>query len=357
MKIKRTLFLASLVIGLVMLPMAALADSIDPASFSATLGVGESVTINKTVTITEVPSTALLDVMFLFDTSGSMGGEIAAAKVAADDILSGLAAFGDLASGVGYYDEPGPGVGYPPAIIQDLSTSAATTSASINTGVSLGMGGGGGDFPEEGVRSVTELAEGVSWREGSTRVIIALGDATFKETDGFTLAGALAALDDNNVTFIGIDYGYMTADEYGGIDPTVLADASGGSIVTASGLDTEDLVEDILEGVTGVFAEYDEVALDLSEAPAGVGVTASPAYFGDYDRSIERSFDFDVTFTGLAEGEYSFSIYGLVDGGRVASEADRITVGDGTPVPEPGTMLLLGVGLLGLAGMRRRFKA
>jgi hypothetical protein len=352
----RNTFLIGLVVALVMLPMAALADSIDPGAFSATLDVGESVTITKTVTITEVPSSALLDVMFLFDTSGSMGDEITQAKTAAGDILSGLAAFGDLASGVGYYDEPGPGTGYPPAIIQDLSTSAATTASSINTGVILGMGGGGGDFPEEGVRSVTELAEGVSWREGSTRIIIALGDATWKESDGFTTAGALAALDAENITLIGIDYGGMLS-TYDGIPVDTFTAPTGGSVISSSGLDPDDLVADIIAGVTGVFAEYDTVALDLSEAPAGVSVAAVPAdYFGDFDRSVERTFDFDVTFTGDAPGDYSFSIYATVDGGRVASEADRITVGDGAAVPEPNTMLLLGAGLLGLSGFRRRFK-
>lgn len=140
---------------------SAMADFIDPASYTTTLEAGEEVTIRKTVTIEDRPATATLDVMFLFDTSGSMGSQIAAAKTAANAILAGLATFGDLASGVGYYSEPGPGPDEPDAIIQDLSLIPATTAASINT-VDVGIGGFGGDFPEEGIRSVTELSNGVT---------------------------------------------------------------------------------------------------------------------------------------------------------------------------------------------------
>mgnify|MGYP000907696906 CR=1 FL=1 len=63
--------LAMLGAGAVSLFMApgALADSISPTSFSANLGVGESATIRKTVTVSAGgPTTALVDIMFVFDT-------------------------------------------------------------------------------------------------------------------------------------------------------------------------------------------------------------------------------------------------------------------------------------------------
>ena len=72
----------------------AFADTIDPTSFSADIAVGESVTIRKTVVIEEGTADASIDVMFLIDTTGSMGGAIDAAKLAAADILTGLAGSG-----------------------------------------------------------------------------------------------------------------------------------------------------------------------------------------------------------------------------------------------------------------------
>jgi hypothetical protein len=351
-------------------PVSAIADSIDPATYADTLAVGESVTITKTVTVDEgSPTGGILDVMFLIDTSGSMGGEIAAAKAAAADVLSGLSGFGDLAAGVGYYDEPGPGPGYPPAILSDLSTSA---DATIFDGITLAMGGGGGDFPEEGIRSVTELATGASWRPGSTRFIIALGDATFKETDGFTEAGALAAMDDENITFIGIDYGLMTyVGHYGSsgdveVNPQDLADATGGSIISASGLDTGDLVDDITSGIAAAFDEYTEVTVsDLGAGLPGVdvsvvctsadiGACVGADAVGSYDRSTSRTFTYDVTFTALEEGVHDFSTCGLVDGGVAACERDTITVGEGGSVPEPGILALLSMGLIGFVATSRR---
>ena len=44
--------------GLLLLPVAAMADSITPDSYSATIDVGESVTITKTVEITPDVTTA-----------------------------------------------------------------------------------------------------------------------------------------------------------------------------------------------------------------------------------------------------------------------------------------------------------
>jgi len=340
------------------LPLNASADTIDPAFYATSLAVGESVTIRKSVTIEESgPTGGIIDVMFLIDTSGSMGAEITAAKNAASAIIAGLGSFGDVATGVGYYSEPGS-----EGVLHDLTTNSATAIANIGT-ISLGLGGGGGDFPEEGIHATAEAAANASWRPGSTRFIIALGDATFKESDGSTLASAQSALADAGVTFIGIDYGRM--DSFSGIQPLLLADATGGSIIKASGLDISDLVDDITAGVSASLEEYSTVTVDdlgagmpgvdvfVTCVSADIGACDDESAVGSFDRSVSRVFEFDVTFTGLVEGVYEFDTLALVDGGTVAIEEDTITV-RATSVPAPGALALFGLGLLSLLGIRRR---
>ncbi len=68
---------------------AAQAQSIDPASFSATLAVGESVTIHKTITLA-AGGADLVDLYMLADNTGSMGTTIGQAKAGATAILGAL---------------------------------------------------------------------------------------------------------------------------------------------------------------------------------------------------------------------------------------------------------------------------
>ena len=101
-----------------------------------------------------------------------------------------------------------------------------------------------------------------------------------------------------------------------------------GSIISAVNIDQ--IVTDIQNAIISSFATYNTVSLGTSLVPDGLTVTVDPPSYtgeGPFDRSIDRTFPFNVTFTAISPGSYSFSIPVLVDGGTMATEQDVIQVG------------------------------
>lgn len=331
---------------------AAVADTISPISYSDTLAMGESVTISKTVVVEATgPTDALLDVMFIVDTTGSMGAAIANAKTAANSIITGLGGFGDVQTGAGFYNDPGFD-----GVRSDLTSTAATTIATINTfGAS-----GGGDFPERGHEAIKDAADNASWRPGSNRFIVVLGDASFKDSP-VSPAAAKAALDAEGIDLIGLNFA-RPGDTRFSNDITAL-----GGDVFAGGTSPSDIVDAILDGVSAGFDEYTKVTVDdlgagLPEIDVSVVCTGADtgACVGDtaegmYDRSVDRTFTFDVTFKRVGAGDKAFLTHALVDGGIVASERDRFK--DGTavvPLPAAGFLMIFGLGSLAVMSRRRK---
>ena len=341
----------------------ALADSISPDSFTANLAVGESVTISKTVTISAGgPTDALIDAYFLIDTSGSMGGVINAAKAAAGDIFSTISAdFGaGVAGGVGVFSEGAalPSVIAPPGSVinQDVTTNTGNVIDAINN-VTLNVPDGGGDFPESANTAIELVAENASWRPGSNRFIFAFSDASSKGSPDADVVAALAA---EGIKLVSLDFG-------GGFFTTDMTEL--GAITFSSSATPDSIVDDVTAGIIEGFGEYSAVTvgdlgggdplIDVSTVCTGAdtGACVGDSAMGEYDRSVDRTFTFDVTFTRNADGTSVFDTFALVDGGIVATEADRFPGDDVAPVPLPaaGWMLMAGIGGMGV--LRRRRKA
>jgi hypothetical protein len=338
------------------LSSVAMADSITPSSFTGSGPTGASYSVPKSVTVNAgTPGTSLVDVFLLSDTTGSMGDVISAVQTNAAAIVTGAAGLGNVAFGVGQYkDKTTAG----DAFDFHLDQAVTTNTSLVTTAIGTWSAAGGGDTPEQALYALNQVATNaaIGFRPGAAKLVVWFGDAPSHDPSGptgVTLAGAISDLTSNNVKVAAINITHLgqSLDDLG--QATAITAATGGSMFT--GIPTSSTIVGIISAlITTAFSNYSTVSIDTSEVPAGVGVTVTPgSYTGSFDRSIDRTFGFEVTFTDLEVGTHTFNIYATVDGGRVATEEDTIT-SRGGEVPEPATMLLLGSGLIGLAGYGRK---
>ncbi len=342
---RRSILLTSTILGMIVAPQVASANSISPSVWSGTTKVGGVLTLDKLVSVTAgAPTSPQADVFFLTDSTGSMGGTIDSVKSNFGTIAGSLT--GNFAFGVGNYKDEGD-----PWIYQ-LNQPVTTSQADVQTALNALYADGGGDFPEQSLYALKQVATdpGTNFRAGSKRIVLIAGDAP-SHTDLTTVADAAAALNSAAITLESIDVGSLNYyGQYSGVGSLYDIGVSGKYFVNP---DSSTLVDTIQAAIGSAFANYTTVTLQVVGA-SGVSVSFTAPYDGIYDRSIDRDFDFGLTFTGLTVGEHKFQVNALVDGGVIATEWDTITV---TNVPEPATWVMMLAGLTGLglvAGHRRK---
>lgn len=332
-----------------------LADSIAPASFSATLNKGESATIRKVVTINDEATTSLIDVMFVLDNTGSMEGPLTSLRTNIDAAMAQTASLGNVRWGVGHFEDVNPGWGSGIDQAWTLALQPTNDQAAVGAAVNFPLGYGG-DYPESNLIGLQSAATQVNWRPGSARFIVYVTDAPGHDSDttpsypGPTLQQTIDSLKAANIKVLA-----FTSNDFEAVEQAqLITEATDGSLDTSGLLDWGGRVA---AKVTVAASSYTTVSLGLNN-PTSVGVTFTPVNHpaGPYDRSVTRTFEFDVTFTAVDSGQYDFTIDALLDGGVVATENDSITVptvpvvSTVKPVPTVGVFALV-AGSLGIFGM------
>jgi hypothetical protein len=325
------------------------AQSIDPPSVTATIDVGTSITINKTITLAEGGATTV-DLFFLADNTGSMYYVIDEAQAGATAILADLPT--GYRFGVGSYLSDPSETYYPtfPAYTEDQALSFDKTAA--QAGIDAWVADGGGDNPEANFFALKEIADNAGWRPEAQRLIVWFGDAP-SHTATVDQATVTSALTDANVGVIAFNnYGAGSGIDQSG-QASGIASATGGTLINNfGGVSGEAFVNAVKGAITTATTEIDLV---FGSTYAGTGLSISFACTdaaGCNDVPEGESRTFDVTITGLEAGTYAFNVFAQ---GIDAIETDYITVRP-VSVPEPSAMFLLGIGMVGLvsAGWRRK---
>ena len=188
------------VLALVTTAAAAGSPGVSPAHYSDALDPGASVTITKTVETPPIPPRP--DIVFMADTTGSMGGSIANVRTNASAILSQIQSAQPTAQfAVAEYKDDEPSSAFPYRVDQQLTGNAGD----VVTGINAWSAVGGGDEAEAWIGALGRIPSTIAFRPDSTRVLVMFGDAPSHDPSlGFTESTATSGLVGAGVRVIAI---------------------------------------------------------------------------------------------------------------------------------------------------------
>jgi hypothetical protein len=213
-------------------PVTVLADppppSITPSSVTTTINAGDSFIVNKAVQTPVIPPKS--DIVFLADTTGSMGATLDNVRDNAAPIMNAVrAADSDSQFGAAHYNDFGDAVPY--NLSSAISANIAAVDAAISADWTLD---GGGDTPEAQLNALHQLTlPATGFRAGSTKIIVWFGDSSGHDpSNGNTLASVIADLTGAGIIVIAVPVASGGGD---GLDSTgqasAITAATGGTLV------------------------------------------------------------------------------------------------------------------------------
>ncbi|NUR73239.1 MAG: VWA domain-containing protein [Hamadaea sp.] len=223
-------------------PAAATDPGVEPAYVNLTLPPGGSAEIAKTVHTPTVPPKP--DIVFLADTTGSMGAAIGDVRSNAAGVLSTISSAQPTAQfGVAEYKDFNCD-----AVPFKVDQAITADPAAVQAGINLWSAGGGCDLPEADLNGLYELSTGaVTFRPDGTRIIVIFGDAPSHDpSNGHTLADTISALQAANVRVVAVNVGNLDASG----QFTDIVNATGG--VLLNNVPSDQVSEAILAGIQAI---------------------------------------------------------------------------------------------------------
>jgi hypothetical protein len=386
---KKTLIVFSVMVALLATTASGtIVGTLSPDSIYGVHSFGETkpYTLDYSVTVSG-GGTSMADVLFLTDTTGSMGGYIGGIKTAFSNIQTAIAAAYptmDIEYCVADYRNYTDGGNYT-AYGVNLKQSFTSNSAAVLSAINTYSASGGADGQESQLKAMVNVASnwttasgdlGFDGRASAQKILIWAGDWTGhiagdepgssgSPPAGYypTLAGAVSALNAQGILTFGLNTEADNAgidEPYGGFyaqtspqqQEDVITSSTGGTSFYGVGSGGSSIQDAIVAAITGGVETLTNITISVNGSTVPFTLdNLSDTHIGSWtDTTVTGSFAFNAT-APLADGTATFDVVLYGNGGELDRSDVTLTT---TVIPAPGAILLGGIGVSLVGWLRRR---